>query len=186
MKRTVLSILAVLVVATLGFGSVATAELSGDAEAHVYVDVTANIAVSVLTPIVDIGSIQSGEFASHIRFRIDANVEQVSMQIIATDLYKGNSGTSLFKIPVGGGGTEVVPVEGNETEGGDNFLEWDVADTLRDMNAQKSVSGDFESGQAGHFSQDVDVTVTYTQDDDELPTGEYSGWVKIVAMVEPV
>ena len=41
----------------------------------------------------------------------------------------------------------------------------------------------FESAQNNHFSQQVDLVVTWTQDDPEKPMGEYSGKVKMWAHV---
>ena len=57
----------------------AHADLRGDAVATVFAEVDPNIAVAPETPIVDAGSVQVGELSSTIQFRIDANLESVSM-----------------------------------------------------------------------------------------------------------
>ena len=41
----------------------------------------------------------------------------------------------------------------------------------------------FESSQNGHFSQDVVVTPTWTNTNDEKPQGEYSGYVVLYGAV---
>jgi hypothetical protein len=79
----------------------------------------------------------------------------------------------------------LTPENGTEKEGGDGLLEWATAAMLNGLNGQESESGTFESGQRGHFSQSVAVEITYDQKDPELPTGEYSGFVKLVGMVIP-
>ena len=185
MKKLAIGMLALMLM-----GGVAYAELSGDAEAHVWVDVLPNIAVGIANPEVDIGSVQMGEFEAVITFRIDANTQEVNIMIIATDLYKGDVPTSAYKIPVLRGldtGAVVEPALGNATGGHANFLEWLTghAAYANGMTASESETADFTSGQNGHFSQDVVVKITYDQIDPELPQGEYSGFVKMVATITP-
>jgi hypothetical protein len=43
----------------------------------------------------------------------------------------------------------------------------------------------YESSQNNHFSQNVNVVVTWNQDDPEKPMGEYSGCVRLTALVLP-
>jgi len=188
MKRKVA---ALFTIAALMSGSVAAfADLSGEAEAHVFVDVVANISVGVVTANVDLGEIQTGVFPGQVVFRVDANVEEVDMQIIATNLYKGDVPDSPFKIPVKSGtpddGALVEPAFGNATEGHGNLLAWLAGPViLNGMEALETETVSFESGQNGHFSQEVTVTVEYDQADPELPQGEYSGWIKLVAAIQP-
>ncbi|MBN1786864.1 MAG: hypothetical protein JW806_00550 [Sedimentisphaerales bacterium] len=185
MKRKMLAIVAIMMMVT----SVASADLSGEAEAHVFVDVVANVSVGVLTSNVDLGQIQTGSFPANLVFRVDANVEQVKFTVIATDLYKGDDPASLFTIPVAGDGAVVQPTNANPIQGGTNLLVWLAGDgslQLNGMSATQSETKAYESGQNQHFSQDVDVTVEYDQIDPELPRGEYSGWVKLVCEIDPV
>ena len=185
--------LAIAAVALMLAGGAAWAAdpiLSGEAEAHVWVDVVSNIAVGIDDPDVDIGSIAFGEFDAVITFRIDANVESVKITITATDLYKGDTAASTWKIPVKRGddtGALVQPAMGNAMGGHSNLLAWLAGHVAypNGMNASVSETVEFESGQNGHFSQDVDVTITYDQNYAELPRGEYSGFVKLVAEIDP-
>ena len=183
--------LAVGLVVLLMMGGVSYADLGGEAEAHVWVDVLPNIAVGIPNPNVDIGEIQMGEFEALVTFRIDANVESVNIMIIATDLYKGDVPESLWKIPVqrassdaGPAGALVEPEMANAMGGHSNVLEWLVGQTIypNGMSASETETVAFESGQSGHFSQDVDVTVAYDQIDPELPTGEYSGFINTTTL----
>lgn len=188
MKRAALILMAVLAMGSFAFAQTSPV-LSGEAIAHVRVDVVPNIAVGVITSDVDAGQIAFGEFPAEIIFRIDANVESVKLQVIATDLFKGDVPTSEFKIPVknttSGDGAVVQPAFGNPMDGHSSTLAWLNSTTLNGMTGWESEMVPFESGQRGHFSQEVAVTVTYDQIDPELPTGEYSGFVKLVAEIEP-
>jgi hypothetical protein len=163
--------------------------LNGEAVAHVWVDVVANVAVGVATPNVDIGEVAYGKFPAQVVFRVDANVESVKLTVVATDLYKGDDPASIFVIPVctdAGEGALVQPTNANAMAGHGNLLAWTGGDTtLNGMNAVQSETVEFESGQNGHFSQDVMVTVKYNQIDPELPKGEYSGFVKLVVEIDP-
>jgi len=175
---------------TLFAGTAVNAELEGDADAHLYVDVVSNIAVGVVTSNVDLGNVQIGPFPGQVIFRIDANVEQVSITVTASNLYKGDVASSPSFIPVSTGtssdGALVEPDEGNAMEGHGNLLQWLAGVVvLNGMNGVASETWDFESGQSGHFSQNVTVSLEYDQADPELPKGEYSGWVKLAASVMP-
>ena len=176
------NLLAILMTLTLASG-VALADLEGDATAHVYVEVVANVAVGVQTAVVDLGAVQTGEFDGTVIFRVDANVERLNLYVTATDLYKGDSLTAESVIPLVGPGAQIVLDNGSEVQAGDGMLEWETAGDIDGFAAQISETGSFESGQNGHFSQDLDVTVTWDQDDPELPMGEYSGFVMLTGMI---
>lgn len=159
--------------------------------AHVTVSVDAVLAVgagSIMSA--DLGSMNIGTASATVCFRIDANQQDVWLQTIATDLWKGDVATADdFKIviagvnpPVAGAGALVQPAIGNQISLPTNILPWiaNVA-TIGGLPAMTTTVGHFESGQWGHFSQEVCVTVDYENDNPELPQGEYSGWIKIVA-----
>ncbi len=189
-KRKIAVLAAVCALALIASAKVVEADLTGDATAHVYVDVVANIAVGVIDSNVDLGEIQTGDVVGEITFRIDANVEQVKLGVVASNLYKGDvpTGTAGYQIPVSGSGAFVDPNAANPTEGGSKTLPWTTTQVVDADQWLYNSTGlqEYESNQGGHFSQDVDVTVTWNQPDPELPTGEYSGWVKLVAEIDPV
>ncbi len=160
----------------------------GEATAHVYVNVVPNIAVGVQTANVYMGQMGVGTRQAQIIFRVDANVEAVNLAVVASHLYKGDDPDpegAGYQIPVAGNGILVNPLDANPTAGASEYLAWKTASPVLsgDWFVRETIEQEYESKQAGHFSQDVYVTVEYENKDSELPTGEYSGWVKLVAQI---
>ncbi len=182
MRAKMLAILTALVL----ISGVALADLRDEATAHVYVEVVANVAVGVETAVVDLGSIQTGQFSGEVVFRVDANQETLDLQAAVTDLWKGDSLDAEATIPIyAGAGVLVEPENGNEIQAGDNVLAFGGTEEINGFPAMNTEIGTFESGQAGHFSQNVYVTFTWDQVDPELPMGEYSGFCLLRAMILP-
>ncbi len=186
MKRTVL---AVGMSAAL-FSGFALADTSGEAAAHVYVDIVENITVGVLTGNVDMGDVQTGDIMGSLGFRVDANVETLTLSAVATKLYKGDDPSDPDVSPIGLDVTQplsyLVP-DGNPVQGGSNQVSCvggAIVPTANGaMDAYECASVEFESSQDGHFSQNVGVELHWLQDDPELTTGEYSGWVFFTAAI---
>src|SRR5512138_2998999 len=112
----------IIVVGLLLVGS-AFADTTGVATGHVYVNVVSNIVVSVITPNVALGSIQTGIFPGSITFRIDANAEAVSISAAATQLYKGDDPTNptVAPIPIATAlGALIEPTNASPYDGGSN------------------------------------------------------------------
>lgn len=182
MRAKVLAILTALVLTS----GVALADVASQAVAHLYVDVVANVAVGVQTAVVDLGDVQTGLFAGEVIFRVDANQQTLDLQAAVTNLYKGDSSTAEAMIPIATApGVQVKPENGNEILAGDNILAYTNATTINGLAGLETEIGTFESGQSGHFSQNVYVTFAWNQIDPELPMGEYSGWCALRAMVLP-
>lgn len=182
MRAKVLAILTALVLAS----GVALADVASQAVAHLYVDVVANVAVGVQTAVVDLGDVQSGVFGGQVIFRVDANQQTLDLQCAVTNLYKGDSATADAKIPIATAlGVLVQPENGNQIKAGTNVLAYKGATTINGLAGLETEVGTFESGQSGHFSQNVYVTFAWDQIDPELPMGEYSGWCALRAMVLP-
>lgn len=178
--------LAACIFAIAGF---AIAEETGHATAHTFVDVDPNIAVNVLTPNVDLGTIQMGMFPGVFLFRVDANVEMVTLWVEATYLYKGNDPFDPLVPPIlidREIGVTVSPANANPIEGGRNVLMFDELTDYNGFVAWLTDDMEFESSQPGYFSQDVMVTLQWRQEDPEKPQGEYSGWVLLFASVTDV
>ena len=185
MKKLLLGLLCVF---SLVFTQTAFADLSSDATAHVYVDVVANVAVSVITANVGIGDIQTGEVQADITFRVDANMEDVNLYPVVTALYKGDdpSNTDVDPIPVDLAKNPVIsPTNANPTAGVDNIADNPVAVLVGDFAGFQWDPINFESSQNGHFSQDVEVSAFWIQSDDEKPQGEYSGYVQLFCLLTP-
>ena len=188
MRKLAIGVLALILSGAFAYGQEAV--LRAEAEAHVYVNVVPNIVVGISDPNLDCGEISVGEFEAQVTFRVDANVGSVKIAVMATDLYKGDSPSSSWTIPVkraDGEGALVEPKSGNAMAGHGNSLAWLPGQVSYEngMNASESEAVPFESGQDGRFSQNVDVTIRYDQARADLPTGQYGGFVKLVAMIEP-
>ncbi len=176
--------------ALLAAPAFAQADLTSSAQTHVYLNIDPNISVQPIESVIDAGSIQTGDASLPIPFRIDANTEQVKIAVVVTPLFKGNDplGTEVDPIPVNlSAGVDIDPANGNEVGGGDGNAEFigtqDVSAPEGLFPGQLTETLVFESSQDGHFSQDVLVSPTWTNDDDEKPQGEYSGYVVLLAMI---
>ena len=181
-----------LLVPGIAYGGDGSGAANSDASCHVFVDVDANIAVGVLSPYINLGSIQTGEFSGTIPFRVDANTEQVRISAEVTKLYKGDVAPDttgfvdvdpIIILPYST--VDIIPYMGNPTGGDDNHAKYNrlaVIDGFKGFGTQSIV---FESAQNNHFSQQVDLIVWWLQDDPEKPMGEYSGKVKMFAEVVP-
>jgi len=189
MKRTLFLMISALAVAGLMMAATVNGETEGAATAHVYVVVDPNVAVSSLTPIVSAGSVQTGDVTATIEFRVDANKESVYLYVDASDLWKGDDplGTEVAPIPLNlSEGAEIDPDNANPMEGGSQVAQF--TSTQTDIDGFPAVSTDpicFESSQDGHFSQRVVVIVKWLQTDHEKPMGEYSGKVRLWALLMP-
>ena len=95
MKKSLLAILMALV---LGSG-VALADLTSSATATVSVNVVSNVAVGVVTGLVNLGNVQTGPFSGTIMFRVDANVQVVTLSVAVSNLYKDDAATSTYPHP---------------------------------------------------------------------------------------
>jgi len=183
MKAKLLAILLTLVLST----GVAFADPEGSAQANVSVQVVENVSVGVITGLVNLGSVQTGEFSGQITFRVDANLQIVCLQVCASYLYKDDVPDSEWQIPVAFDAGVVVVNEDlvrEQPSGADNVMEYEGIQAVGPYaNGYCTAPTPFSAGQNGHFSQDVVVEVTWDQIDPELPQGEYSGLVVFTAMV---
>ena len=184
---------ALFVLALVGLmAGVAFADESNDAICHVYVDVDANIGVMPVLSSVDLGSVQTGTFTGMIPFRVDANTQKVRMGAAASYLYKGDDPDTVWVDPILlfldelEPGIDIVPHNANPVAGGDHraMFVGDVTVGV-DPGYPGKVTEDivFESAQNNHFSQQVDLFVTWIQDDPEKPMGEYSGNVQLFCWI---
>ena len=178
MKKLLIVAVALLMVTGTAWGE------ADSPPAHVVVSVDAVLAVtagSVMSA--DLGTMNVGTASAQVCFQIDANQENVYIQAWATGLWKGDvMSADNFVIPVvASEGALVEPASGNQIGVPTNVLVFGGVDVINGLDALTTVVGNFESSQWGHFSQEVCVTIVYENDNAELPQGEYSGWIKIVA-----
>ena len=183
MKKLIAVLMGLMVVAT---ASVCFADTENSAVAKVYVKVDPNVAIRPLTAIVDAGSVQIGEFSADVKFRVDANKESVQFFAAASPLYKGDDPTNSEVPPIPlAKGVVIQPTNANPIAGGTNVADYGTPTTIDEFPGMQTNAITFESSQDGHFSQDVNVKFTWDQPDPEKPMGEYSGKVKLTALLLP-
>lgn len=177
----------------MGGVSVASADESAQARTIVQVHVNPNIALVPLAPHVDLGTVQTGNFGGNIMFRVDANSQKVFFSAAASKLFKGDDPESQFSIPLDI--DHGIVVEATNASPLDKISRLKFVDEGPEVcigeklikcfkTLETEVKG-YESGTNGTFSQDVLVEVHWNQGDNELPQGEYSGVVKLMAMLSP-
>jgi hypothetical protein len=175
--------------ATLAAVVPAFADLNGSASVHVRVLVNPNVAISAVAPTVDAGTVQTGNFTASIDFTVDANKQEVSFQVDASPLFKGNDPTETIVTPIPlnlSAGALIQPINGNATGGHSNTAAFTgPGPTIQGFPTSATEVVQYSSSQNNHFSQNVNVKVTWNQGDPELPTGEYSGVVQITALLLP-
>jgi hypothetical protein len=164
----------------------AYAETSASASAHVVLRIDPNISVEAIDYNVDLGTLQTGEVSAPITFRIDANTQAVAISGLVTKLYKGDDPTSTVVTPIDvkqEEGVVIEPEHAKEVRGGNGRAEYVGAGSFNGFEGYVTEQLVFESSQKGRFSQEVDVTPTWFNEDPEKPQGEYSGFVVLYSSV---
>jgi hypothetical protein len=168
----------------------AQGDLNSSATADVHVKVVPNVSVTPVAPIVDAGSIQSGDLTVPIVFNVHANTEAVRLWVAVSQLYKGDQpvNPTVNPIPVKlSAGATIAPQGASVLGGGSNVagLPSLPNTTIGAFPAYLSNTIDFESMDNGSFSHPVTVTIVWTLSDPQQPQGDYSGEVQLFAMVLP-
>jgi hypothetical protein len=183
-----------LVSGLLLIASAAMADTSNSALARIHVKVSPDIAVSTITPNVDMGSVQRGIVTGLVDFRVDANQQYVNLSVAASALFKGDdpvyafSGAADAVLPI-----NVVPTATIQPDNGTNpatgLAKVAVPLTITGLSGAYPTLGSapvtFEAASNGHFSQVVHTAFTWNQDSVEKPAGDYSGVVVITAALLP-
>lgn len=163
------------------------ADESAAATAGVFIDVNPNIGVLPIQANVDAGTVQTGDFKATVVFRIDANTQKVRFYATATDLYKGDDPVNVVVPPIQlntAAGVQFAIEFGNPVQGGTGNAKYTgPGERIGSYPSLQTEAIVFESSQNGHCSQNAFVTVGWTQPDPEKPMGEYSGKVKLTAMI---
>jgi hypothetical protein len=172
---------------TLGLAAYAAeADLTGSATAHVFVNVNSNVGVQASTPVVDAGTVQTGDFTATATFAIQANEEQLKLTVDASNLFKGddpNSTVTPISLKLSEGAI-VTPSSANPVAGGSTKLNFvGPGPAVNGFPTQATEVRTYESSQNGIWSQSVAVKVTYNQPDPLKPQGEYSGVIRLTALV---
>lgn len=165
----------------------APADTKNAAVASVYVQVVPNVSVATVTPLLDLGTVQTGFFSAVLTWKVDANMESVKFFLEASNLYKGDDplNSTVAPIPVAVNQPAKINAQfGNEINSGDNMALWGAAgDPIGAYPTVATETVTYESSQNGHFSQNVITTIAYFQPDPEQPTGQYSGKVRLTVLL---
>ncbi len=192
MKRVLMLILCALVLGLAFTPAHADSVTSGTA--RVAVNVNPIIAITPGGP--PTPTVQTGIFTIPVPFTIGANFQTLQFQVEATDLFKadvvGIAGQQVPPIPLVLTRTPGVCLfaltSGNALNGDANVIPGPFVATGTNLgNFPSYLSGvrTFQSSQAGHFSQDVTLSCFWNQGDSEKPTGQYSGFVRLIGVVVP-
>lgn len=183
---------ALCVVLIAGFSGIALARDTMTVDARVQVNVDPTITVIVLAPPTP-PPIQPGHEDAVIRvgFMVDSNSQLLRISAAASDLFKGdvpNSPNYLVKK----GGVPIVCPAGAPDYGANTFngvsnvaVYGASAVTINGFTALETNAILFESNQSNRFSMPCYLTFTWGTTNAELPTGQYSGYVRFVGTVVP-
>jgi hypothetical protein len=178
----------------LGVAAFSYADTSGSTLARIHVKVSPDIAVSTLTPNVDMGSVQRGTVTGLVDFRVDANQQYVNLSVAASPLFKGDdpvyasSGAADAVLPI-----PVVAFASIHPENGTNpgtgqatvVTPLSIVSSSGAYPTLGSAPVTFEAASNGHFSQIVHTSFSWNQDMTEKPAGDYSGVIVFTAALLP-
>ena len=190
MKKVISGILGAVLIA--GLSGVALARDTMSADTRVQVNVDPTITVAVLAP-APIPPIQPGHEDAIIRvgFMVDSNSQLLRIAAAASDLFKAGIPTSPNKLDRKGKVPIVCPpgtpdYGANTYNGVSNEAEYGaITVNINGLTAFETNSILFESNQSNRFSMPCYLTFTWGTTNAELPTGQYSGYVRFVGTVVP-
>jgi hypothetical protein len=161
----------------------ASAEYYDEDMLKVTVRIQPNIAVEA-GPDVDMTALQAGEVSGDFPFRVESNSQEIEISVQASHLYKGSDPNSLNMIELSKNEQAEIFVKGANPRPykGTFSRAVDVHGGFRGYVADPVI---MESGDRGFFSNDMEIGLTWTNNDPELPVGQYTGYVKVIGVVLP-
>jgi hypothetical protein len=201
MKQLVIVAFAMIAVAAFAPATFAL-EDDGSAGASAIVNVSVNVNPLIsVTPgpelaggtTIQYGSVGQGNFAILVPFSVNANSQELILQVNASNLYKADDPTTSNYIPVNLSAGAIVSSptgQASPIKFGSTQLPYTGTSTVGGFPTVMTSAVEYQSSQAGVFSQEIDVTVTWNTTANpilgsELPTGEYSGVVQLIATILP-
>ena len=171
--------------AVLGLAATAGGDTFASATARVTVIVSPSMAVSAVEK-VTVHCVQAGPVEATVTFLIEANLHRARLYVEASDLYKGSdpSNSEVAPIPLDTtAAARIEPASAAPADGGANRAGWvGAGEPIGTFETHLSETLEFVSAQDGRFSQEVDVTLTWNQDDPDRPLGTYGGMVRLTAL----
>jgi len=139
------------------------------------------------------GEVMVGYIYGSVTFEVHANSQAIDLACAATELFKGNVPTDGGYDPVSihddqiplykGYGCEIVVPYGNPMNGASNVAYFDnTTDKHGDWTFYRTNSITFENNHP-EPTQEITLNVKWYQDDPEKRQGQYSGFVKLIAMI---
>lgn len=188
--NTVVAKTALVVLLLVGCGTGVYADTGNLGSSKVYVRVVSNVSVEALDAVISLGDDDSGDIKSTLGFKVDTNMEAVSLSVHASKLYKGSDPaktkvapidlnveqgavyTAANANPLQGAPNTATCSLGNQTDSIDEGMEYYICDSIS-----------FESIQDGAFGQEVKVELHWAQIDPENITGDYGGFIYFVTSI---
>jgi len=175
-----------------GLTGVALARDTMTVDTRVQVNVDPTITVVVLAPATP-APIQPGHEDAVIRvgFMVDSNSQLLRISAAASELFKGDVPNSPNKLNRKGKVPIVCPpgapdYGANTYNGVSNQAEFGTSVVvINGFDALETNGILFESNQSNRFSMPCYLTFTWGTTNAELPTGQYSGYVRFVGTVVP-
>jgi hypothetical protein len=181
----------IVAVVALALSTVAMADpnsiTQGSATAKVFVNIVPSLSVQPATPIVNANTVSLGDFTATIDFTVHANQEAVCFFVEVSPLFKGDDPNStVLPIPIETSAGVVVQPDGANPLGSvSNVLQFNAGTSVVDgFPALVTNTLCYESSDNGTFSHVVHVTVVWNQNDPQKPQGQYSGKVRLTALLE--
>lgn len=183
-----IGIVALGVVLSFAVSMAASGSRSSSGVGKVLVNVEPNVKVDIVENPPPIHH-QTGDVTVTLTFQVDANQQTVAMFVEASDLYKGDdpSGVGVAPIPLNRAVPAVIePEHANPVNLASNQASWTgTGSPIGGFATARSAAILFESSQNNRFSQNVDVSVSWNQNDPEKPQGQYGGRVRLTAVLQP-
>lgn len=163
----------------------ACADADAASELIVKAEVVPSVSVTSYASVVDIGTVTTGDFSGTFTFAVQCNSQRVTLQVLATDLYKDSDPSAPDVKPITVNQAAGVPIQGTAAQpigGTGGVATFNGNETLNKpqgpFNGYKTNAVTLESTQKGGvFDQDVDLQVTWTQGETVKPAGTYGGYI---------
>lgn len=159
--------------------SIAFCDIEGEAISHASVTVIPSISVGSNPSGAQMGEIQTGHFSGTFIFRIESNVQDILIKISASKLYKAGLPGEIEPIPLADNMGVLVHPDVSLPQ----TAAFETTTTINALPGSEFEWLSFESNQDSRFSSDIEVTVTWDQNDPVKPEGNYLGYVKLYTIL---
>ncbi len=130
---------------------------------------------------------QTGDLAVTLTFNVEANSQDVGLFVEASDLHLGDDPATADPVKLKASAPpRIVPQYARPLDQSGGSAAWEAPGVpVGGFSTTAGRQVRFESFQPGRFSQGVDVTVVWDQDDPRKTPGQYGGRVRLTVLVTP-